>query len=91
MKEQRIGVRELKTNLSAALREVKAGTTIVITERGKPVGRITPTEGSVQDAMEEGARKNLWAWSGRKWRPAVPTTRGRKGLQVADLLLDDRE
>jgi prevent-host-death family protein len=90
-KEQRIGVRELKANLSAVLREVKAGKTILITERGKSVGRILPAEASTQDAIEEGVRRKMWAWSGRKWQPSLPKVRPRKGIQVSDLLLDDRE
>jgi prevent-host-death family protein len=91
MKEHRVGVRELKSNLSAVLREVKSGRVIVITERGKPVGRILPAEMPVDEALEEGARKRLWAWSGRKWQPVGPKTRSRRGTLVSDLLLDDRE
>jgi prevent-host-death family protein len=91
MKEQRIGIRELKTNLSAVLREVKAGRTILITERGKSVGRILPAEASVQDAIEEGRKKKLWSWSGRKWQPTFAKLKPRKNKQVSDLLLDDRE
>jgi antitoxin (DNA-binding transcriptional repressor) of toxin-antitoxin stability system len=32
MKEYRVGVRELKSNLSSVLRDVKSGNTVVITE-----------------------------------------------------------
>ena len=91
MKEHRVGVRELKSNLSAVLREVKAGSAILITERGRPVGRILPAEVSIDETLEEGARRRLWAWSGRKWRPALPKIRRRGRTMVSDLLLDDRE
>jgi len=41
-----VGIRELKTQLSRYIRQVKAGSTVVITDRGKPVGRrITPLTG----------------------------------------------
>ena len=36
-----VGVRDLKNNLSAYLDEVAEGTTIIVTERGKPVARLT--------------------------------------------------
>ncbi len=36
----RIGVREAKVNLSRLLREVQKGTKVIITDRGKPVGRL---------------------------------------------------
>jgi prevent-host-death family protein len=35
-----VGVRDLKNNLSAYLDEVADGSTIVVTERGRPVARI---------------------------------------------------
>jgi prevent-host-death family protein len=91
MKEHRVGIRELKSNLSAVLRQVKSGQAILITERGKPVGRILPAEASVEEMLLEGGRKKMWSWSGRKWRPAPPKVRPRGGKLVSDLLLDDRE
>lgn len=39
---ERRGVRDLKVNASAVLALVKAGETVEITERGKPVARIVP-------------------------------------------------
>ncbi len=91
MKHHRVGIRELKSNLSAVLREVKSGRPIVITERGRLVARIVPAEMPIEEALEEGARKRLWAWSGRKWQPVSPKIRSRGGKLVSDLLLDDRE
>ena len=91
MKEHRVGIRELKSNLSALLRKVKAGRAIVITERGRPVGRLIPAEMPIDEALAEGARRRLWSWSGRKWQPTAPKTRSRRKILVSDLLLDDRE
>ncbi len=43
------GIREVRQNLSALLREVKKGREIVITDRGEPVARLTPpAEGSAR-------------------------------------------
>ena len=36
------GIREVRQNLSALLREVRQGREIVITDRGEPVARLTP-------------------------------------------------
>jgi len=91
MKQDRVGIRELKTNLSAVLRRVKAGHAVVITERGQPVGRILPAEMPLDAVLLEGARKRLWSWSGRKWRPRAPQMRPRGKKSVSELLLDDRE
>ena len=38
----RVGVRELRQNLSVYLRRVKAGETLEVTERGQTVARLTP-------------------------------------------------
>jgi prevent-host-death family protein len=42
---KRVGVRELRQNLSVYLRRVKAGETLEVTERGEPVARLTPPPG----------------------------------------------
>ncbi len=91
MKEQRVGVRELKSNLSAILRKVQSGSAVIITDRGRPVGRIVPAEIPLEEALTEGVRRRLWAWSGRKWQPAKPKVRPRGKVSVSALLLDDRE
>lgn len=38
-----VGVRELRQNLSVFLRRVKAGESLVVTERGREVARLTPS------------------------------------------------
>lgn len=38
----RVGVRELRQNLSVYLRRVAKGETLEVTERGRPVARLTP-------------------------------------------------
>jgi prevent-host-death family protein len=38
----RVGVRELRQNLSVYLRRVKAGQRLEVTERGQPVARLEP-------------------------------------------------
>lgn len=39
----RVGVRELRQNLSRYLRQVKDGESLVVTERGREVARLTPS------------------------------------------------
>jgi len=89
-----IGIRELKTQLSRTLRQVKAGETVIITERGKPIGRIVPVESSLEDRMQELIAAGVIAWNGKKFQPqrdlaSLPRIRGDK--TVAELLLEDRE
>ena len=89
--ETRVGIRELKSRLSEYLRQVKSGATLLITERGKPVGRITPIHASIDDRLEELIQAGLVAWSGTRLGKIVPVASTREGQRVSDLLLDDRE
>jgi len=91
MTEMTVGIRDLKAQLSNYLRQVKAGATLIITERGRPVGRIVPLSPSVEDRVQELIQAGLMAWSGNKLAPMAPVARTRGNRMVADLLLEDRE
>ncbi len=94
-----VGIRELKAHLSAYLAKVKAGEVVVITERGKPIGRLSPEPGSetnpdFRDPAVEAAwgmvRDGKATWSGRKFvapRRRIPL-QGTK--LVSDIVIEDR-
>jgi prevent-host-death family protein len=89
-----IGVRELKAHLSHTLQQVKAGETVTITERGKPIGRILPMASSLEDRMQELIATGMIAWNGQKFgaRPrGMSPAQVMGSVTVADLLLEDRE
>jgi prevent-host-death family protein len=90
MAELTVGVRELKSQLSKYLRQVKAGRTVVITEHGKAVGRLVPAEMSLEDKIEALRRAGLIRWSGRKLKPMKPIARVKEGHSIADLIIEDR-
>jgi prevent-host-death family protein len=89
--EMSVGIRELKAQLSAYLRRVKRGATLVITDRGRPIGRIVPLRPSLEGRMEELSASGLVSWSGGKLGPREPVAATRGGKMVSDLLLEDRE
>ena len=86
-----VGVRELKAQLSRYVRQVKAGTTLVITDRGQPVGRIVPIATTVEARQRELIEIGMAAWSGCRLPAAPPAPHVRGDRTVADLLLEDRE
>jgi prevent-host-death family protein len=49
----KMGLREANQNFSKAIKAIKAGKPIVLTERGKPIARITPivTESAEDDEL----------------------------------------
>ncbi len=47
----RIGLREANQRFSQAIRAVKAGEEVILTERGRPIAVIKPLAGRRQDAV----------------------------------------
>ena len=95
MGERRIGIRELKSKLSECVREVKAGGTIVVTERGRAVARIipdtTPDTESLRERLEVLVRTGAVLWSGHRPPPAKPVARLRGKRTLSDLVIENRE
>lgn len=91
MNQAHIGIRELKSRLSHYLRRVKAGETLVITERGKPIGRIVPVETSLEERLAAMSRAGLIQWNGQKLRPYQPRAVNRGAHQLSDLVVENRE
>ncbi len=87
-----VGIRELKSHLSAYLRRIKAGETVVITDRGTPVGRLMPVETSREETLRHLEAAGILSWSGRKLAADIrPGPKVRGPGSVADLLLEDRD
>ena len=91
MSQKTVGIRELKARLSHYLRQVKGDATLIITERGRPIGRIVPIGLPLEDRLQTMVEAGLVSWSGRPLPSTrlVVTIRGQQ--TVADLLLEDRE
>ena len=90
MRETAVGVRELKTQLSKYLRQVKAGHTIVITEHGRTVGRIVPTGTSLDEKLAALRQAGLIRWNGKKLKPMKPLATLPEGCSLSDLIIEDR-
>ncbi len=86
-----VGVRDLKNRLSKYLREVKKGRSIVITERGKPIGQIIPKTSSMDDRVEMMINAGFLEWNGKKLEHYEPDVINRSSRLVSDILVDMRE
>lgn len=91
MTEVTVGVRELKARLSEYLREIKRGNTIVITEHGKPVGRLVPSAQPLAERVEAMRRAGLVTWNGKKLPAGQPVATLRRRHSLADLISEGRE
>ena len=92
MGEKRVGVRELKAKLSGYLQEVKNGHTVVITERGHPVGRIMPADESLEDKLHSLVRTGVVSWSGKRLKPGRPIAKLKPGSKtLAEIVIENRD
>jgi prevent-host-death family protein len=91
MTQLTVGIRELKSGLSGYLQQVKAGSTLVITDRGQPIGRIVPIKPSLETQMQELLQTGLVNWSGHPLISLEPVVKVQGQQTVADLLLENRE
>ncbi len=90
MSQAVVSVRELKSRLSHYLKLARGGESVVITDRGVPVGRLVPIEENLEDRVAALRAARLLQWSGRRLAPRRPAVRIPKGKSVAELLIEDR-
>jgi prevent-host-death family protein len=92
MREKTVGIRELKAQLSGYIQKVKNGCTVLITERGRPVGRIMPVHQTLEERMQNLIRSGAMAWSGTKLKPGRPVAKlRRRGKTVAEIVVENRD
>jgi len=91
MSEIRVGVRELKAHLSQYLRKVKGGKSVLITEHGRPVGRIMPAGASLEKRVQVMVNAGLAEWNGQTLEAREPVVANKSDITVSDLLVQDRE
>jgi len=91
MTSMRVGARELKSKLSEYLRRVKAGETIIVTERGKTIGHIVPVKPTLEKRLKGLTESGVAEWDGRKYQPQKPVARNRGRKQLSDLVIEDRD
>lgn len=91
MRETTVGTRELKNRLSEYLRRVKAGETVIITERGKPVGQIVPIQTDLSSRLKKLAEAGVVEWDGQTVPAYQPRVSNRSKKLLSDLVSEDRE
>lgn len=88
-----VGIRELKSRLSAYLKRVQRGTTITVTDRGRVIATIQPVAPPPDTAWaHQMVAAGLARWNGDK--PRFPSSgvrlRGR-GRSAAEIVVEDRQ
>jgi len=91
MSELWVGVRDLKARLSEYLRQVSQGRTVIITDHGHPVGRLSPVDQPLDERLKALQNAGIVAWNGKKLKPLTPVAVNHGERQVADILVEMRE
>jgi prevent-host-death family protein len=91
----RLGLREANQQFSKAIKAVRAGKEVVLTERGQPIAVIKPikNDDAPEAALQAMADEGLIRLAARKgpmpaprWRPVKV-----KGQPLSQTVIDDRE
>ena len=85
-----VSIRELKSHLSHYLRLALAGESVVITDRGVPIGRIVPLGQDLDQRLAAMREAGQAQWSGRKLSHRKPVAKLRGRGSVAQLIVQDR-
>ncbi|HEU0337476.1 MAG TPA: type II toxin-antitoxin system prevent-host-death family antitoxin [Gaiellaceae bacterium] len=82
-----VGIRELRAELSRWLKRVEAGEELTVTDRGRPVARITPTDR--RSKLDELIAAGIVEPAPQPWRGPLPAPIKTKGT-VSDLVREQR-
>ena len=91
MAQSPVSIRELKSRLSHYLRLTRKGESVVITDRGVPIGRIVPMGQDLGQRVAAMCEAGQAQWNGRKLPPRKPVAKLRGKGSVAQLIVEDRE
>lgn len=91
MADLNVGIREAKANLSRPLRMVERGKEVVLTDRGRPVGRLVPIDkgalplvSRIKEMEDAGILEPVAGKGPRRLPPPIPVEKG-----LARRLLDE--
>jgi prevent-host-death family protein len=82
-----VGIRDLNAHLSEVMQQVKSGQSILISEHGKPVGRINPVAILLEDRLDVLCKDGLVEWSGKKLRDMDPPVKNRGDKLASDIVV----
>jgi prevent-host-death family protein len=86
---ERVGIRELRTNVAAVVRRAGAGERIVVTVDGKPVAQLGPLDAPAAATLDDLVAAGLAVPPGRPDRPEPPGAEDAPVDMRADGVLDE--
>jgi prevent-host-death family protein len=86
----RVGVRELRQNLSVYLRRVQAGETLEVTEHGRPVARLEPMRDEAMSPYERMKAEGRIRPATVRWEDIPLPLKLGPGPSLTEILLRER-
>lgn len=91
-KPERVGIRELRQNLSVYVRRVREqGRAYEVTERGEPVARLTPLENRPLSRYEQMVADGRITPATRRLEELPPPLPATGGTPLSQLIIEMRE
>jgi prevent-host-death family protein len=89
-----VGIKELKNQLTQYLRRTKKGQEVIVTDRGRPIAVIRPTEGalpatSLEAKLAELAKENKVTLPRKKFLAKIPLVK-ISGPPISTTVLEKR-
>lgn len=84
-----VGARELKARLGTYLRKVRAGSTLVVTDRGEPVAELRPFQDELERKLAKLRAEGRISGRAGILKPFDPIR--APGVSLSDAVLEDRE
>ena len=91
MIELTVGIRDLKSRLSEYMRQVRQGQVILITDHGRPIGRLLPVESSMEEQIKGLCESGLLSWNGIKLTEQVASIPNTSEHLASDILVEMRK
>ena len=91
MRSTAIGIREAKAQLSRLVADAQRGAEWIITDRGRPVAKLSPLSESDRPIQQRIATLEAWGWIGpARTRPARIPPPARVSADAQAALQEDR-
>jgi len=87
---EKVGVRDLKNNLSSYMRNVKKGESFIVTDRGIEVALIEPVNSIKYKELLLMVKDNQAEWSGQKPKFSGKTVKVKGEKTASEIVIEDR-
>lgn len=87
---EKVGIRDLKNNLSSYIRNVKKGGSFIVTDRGMDVALVQPVDSTKYKELISMINEDRAEWSGHKPKFTGKTAIVKSEKTVSEIVMEER-